>query len=86
VHFFIREETGANSGAEPLDAGGAGATGVSEEGAQAEDEAVGEEAFYEDLATQQAEESDDDRFADPWNEYFAFKDDNLAYELDADPL
>ena len=40
---------------------------------QAEDEVVAEEAFFDGLEAQEAEDSDQDRFTDPWSEYFAVK-------------
>ena len=39
---------------------------------QAEDEVVAEEAFFDGLEAQEAEESDQDWFTD-WSEYFAVK-------------
>jgi hypothetical protein len=51
----IRVETGADSGRQPIDAGGAGGTGVFANDAQAADEVLAEEALYDDPVAQLAE-------------------------------
>jgi hypothetical protein len=79
----IRVQTGANCGEQPIDAGGAGGTGVSADDAQAEDEVLAEEALalHDDPV---AEDSDEEKFADPWSEYFAIMDDNWDNDFDLD--